>query len=319
MSVDESHGTGTLLEDRNSIRAHPVTAPSPRSGEFVRLVATAGAIRFTLEMNRIMEKAYKNLEFLAGREARTIRILSEYLEPQARFGRYRIKDTVVFYGSARALSPDEAAAALKDVRKTGDVPGIRRAEQDVKLARYYDEARTLARSMTEWSKGLHDTNRRFIVCSGGGPGIMEAANRGASEAAGISIGLGISLPREVAGNRFITRELGFEFHYFFMRKFWFVYLAKALVVFPGGFGTMDELFELLTLVQTGKTAKQLPIVLYGREFWEEIVNFDGLVRWGTIDETDLGLFRICDSPGEAFEYLSRTLTDLYLENDGEET
>jgi predicted Rossmann-fold nucleotide-binding protein/CBS domain-containing protein len=177
------------------------------------------------------EKAYKNLEFLSSREARTLRILSEYLEPQARFARYGVKDTVVFFGSARTLPPDEAEAALERARATRDAEAIATAERAAKLARYYDDARVLARRMTEWSKGLSRTSRRFIVCSGGGPGIMEAANRGASEAAGISIGLGISLPHEPTMNRFITRELGFEFHYFFMRKFWFVYLAKALIVF----------------------------------------------------------------------------------------
>jgi uncharacterized protein (TIGR00730 family) len=166
--------------------------------------------------------------------------------------------------------------------------------------------------MTEWSKGLELPDRRFIVCSGGGPGIMEAANRGASEASGISIGLGISLPMEAATNRYLTRELGFEFHYFFMRKFWFVYLAKALVVFPGGFGTLDELFELLTLIQTGKSGKRMPVVLYGKRFWNDALNMDALVEWGTISPEDLQLFHRASTPQEAFEFLTSELERLYL-------
>jgi uncharacterized protein (TIGR00730 family) len=257
-------------------------------------------------------KAYKNLDFLAGREARTLRILAEYLEPQARFEHYRIKDTIVFFGSARTRSPEEAATRLEEARADGGAEAIALAERDVRMARYYDDARRLAHRMTEWSKSLQDGGRRFIVCSGGGPGIMEAANRGASEASGISLGLGISLPLEPSHNPYITRELDFEFHYFFMRKFWFVYLSKALVVFPGGFGTLDELFELLTLVQTRKLAKRVPIVLYGREFWDEVVDFDALVRWGTIAASDLDLFRRFDDVEETFEFLTGTLKALYL-------
>ena len=265
------------------------------------------------------EKAYKNLDFLNSRDARILRILSEYLEPQARFARYHVKDTVVFFGSARALPPDEAAARLEEVKGGGDAAALERARSGVRLARYYEDARQLARRMTEWSKGLAPSNhRRFIVCSGGGPGIMEAANRGASEAAGISIGLGISLPAEPTLNKYITRELAFEFHYFFMRKFWFVYLAKGLVVFPGGFGTLDELVELLTLVQTRKSTKSVPIVLHGKEFWEDILDFDALVKWGTISREDLDLFRITDSVDEAFEYLRTELTDRWLTREGDD-
>ncbi len=259
-----------------------------------------------------VEKAYHNLEFLNSRDARTLRILSEYLEPQARFLRYRIKDTVVFFGSARALPADQAREALRSAQGSSDEGAIAAAERTVAFSRYYEDARSLARRMTEWSKELAAPHRRFIVCSGGGPGIMEAANRGASEAAGISIGLGISLPAEPSHNPYITRELGFEFHYFFMRKFWFVYLAKALVVFPGGFGTLDELFELLTLVQTRKLGKRMPIVLYGKEYWSDVIRFDALVKWGTIAADDLALFLVADSPDEAFEYLERELTRLYL-------
>jgi uncharacterized protein (TIGR00730 family) len=260
---------------------------------------------------RGMEKAYKNGDFLMSREARALRILSEYIEPQARFARYKVADTVVFFGSARALPMDQAQEALANAQTMGDPDAVARAESGVKLARYYEDARTLARLMTEWSKSLSKTSRRYLVCSGGGPGIMEAANRGASEAHGISIGLGISLPNEPSINAYITRELGFEFHYFFMRKFWFVYLAKALVVFPGGFGTMDELFELLTLIQTQKSSKHMPIILFGREFWSEVLNLDALLRWGTISPSDLSLFKIAETPEDAFGYLKQELTRLY--------
>ncbi|NIP14936.1 MAG: TIGR00730 family Rossman fold protein [Gemmatimonadetes bacterium] len=260
-----------------------------------------------------MEKAYKNLAFLNSRDARTIRILAEYLEPQARFARYNVTDTVVFFGSARALPPDDAATQLEEAEASGDARQRELAQQAVRLGRYYDEARELASLLTSWSKGLELPSRRFIVCSGGGPGIMEAANRGASEAAGISIGLGISLPMEATANPYITRELGFEFHYFFTRKFWFVYLAKALVVFPGGFGTLDELFELLTLIQTQKVDRPVPVVLYGKEFWSDVLNFDTLVKWGTISKEDLKLFHVASTPQDAFEHLRDELTRLYLE------
>jgi len=259
------------------------------------------------------EKAYKDLDFLMSRDARPIRILAEYLEPQARFKRYGISDTVVFFGSARALPMEQADEQLKRAQDEGHAAAIDRAKRDKRLARYYEDARKLAFLLTKWSKELKTHERRFIVCSGGGPGIMEAANRGASEAAGVSIGLGISLPEETTANPYITRELLFEFHYFFTRKFWFVYPAKALVVFPGGFGTMDELFELLTLIQTGKIGKSLPIVLYGREFWEGVLNLDMLLDWGTISKEDLGLVRIASSPEEAFEYLEGELTRLYVD------
>jgi uncharacterized protein (TIGR00730 family) len=264
------------------------------------------------------EKAYKNIDFLTSRHARTLRILSEYLEPQVRLGRYDVSDTVVFFGSARALPAADAEDELRRAEAAGEAGPIERARQAVKLSRYYEESRQLARMITDWSKGLKPNDRRFIVCSGGGPGIMEASNRGASESSGISIGLGISLPEEPSINPFTTRELAFEFHYFFMRKFWFVYLAKALVVFPGGFGTLDELFELLTLVQTRKVSRPLPIVLYGREYWDDVVNFDALVRWGTISADDLDLFYRADTPEDAFRFLQAELDRLYVgERDGE--
>jgi len=260
-----------------------------------------------------MRKAYQNTEFLSGRDARTIRMLSEYLEPKSRFGHYNVSDTVVFFGSARAVPAADAAQKLEAAESSGDAKRIDRARTRVKLSRYYEDAATLAQLLTEWSKGLDLNTRRFIVCSGGGPGIMEAANRGASEASGISIGLGISLPMEATINKYITRELAFEFHYFFMRKFWFVYLAKAMVIFPGGFGTMDELFEVVTLVQTQKIDRRIPIVLYGEEFWRDVLNLDALVRWGTISPQDLKLFQFHSTPQSAFEYLKREMTDLYLE------
>jgi uncharacterized protein (TIGR00730 family) len=264
-----------------------------------------------------MDKAYKNKEFLASREARPLRILSEYLEPLARFEHYKITDTVVFFGSARAPAPEDAEKDLAAARKTGDAASIDRAEMQVQLAGYYDEARELAKLLTLWSKELDQPSRRFLVCSGGGPGIMEAANRGASEAAGISIGLGISLPSETSTNEYITRELAFEFHYFFTRKFWFTYPAKGIVVFPGGFGTLDEFFELLTLAQTGKLGKQIPIVLYGKEFWDDLINLDTLVRWGTIDKADLKLFHRASTPEDAFAFLKEELTSRYLNGNGD--
>jgi hypothetical protein len=290
--------------------------PTGKTGRVPVYSHTSAALSSSTERrngrNEAMEKAYKNREFLASREARSLRILSEYIEPQARFAHYNVTDTVVFFGSARAIPSDQAEEELALAEKRGDAPQIDRARKRVVLSRYYDDARVLARMLTEWSKGLQLPSRRFIVCSGGGPGIMEAANQGASEAAGISIGLGVSLPMEISANRFITRELGFEFHYFFMRKFWFVYLAKALVVFPGGFGTLDELFELLTLIQTGKTEKRMPVILYGKEFWEEVIDLDALVRWGTISADDLELFHFSSTPEEAFEFLNSELTRLHL-------
>jgi uncharacterized protein (TIGR00730 family) len=235
-----------------------------------------------------MRVAYKNEEFLDSADARALRILSEYLEPYSHFHRERIRDTVVFFGSARIV-PDEGP-----------------------LAKYYEDARTLARILTQWSEEVKNTTRRFVVCSGGGPGIMEAANRGASEAGGKTIGLNIGLPFEQLPNPYITPELCFEFHYFFMRKFWFAYLAKALVVFPGGYGTLDELLEMLTLVQTCKLQKKIIIVLYGSDYWNEVINFEALVKYGTISREDLKLFEFADTPEQALGILKEGLTRLYL-------
>ncbi len=254
-------------------------------------------------------KAYNNPAFMGGRGARPLRILAEYLQPEARFEDMRISDTIVFFGSARTLPREKALVALDAARKHGGDVEVARAERDLDMSRYYEECRELAGRLTEWSKGLEQKNRRFVVCTGGGPGIMEAANRGASEAKGINVGLGISLPFEQHGNEWITRQLEFEFHYFFMRKFWFIYLAKALVAFPGGFGTLDEFFEVMTLVQTGKLRKKMPIVLYGTSFWDEVVNLDALVRFGTIDPEDLNLFYRTDSVDDAFAHITGELTD----------
>ena len=236
--------------------------------------------------------AYRNREFLDGPEARSLRIISEYLYPLSHFRKERIHDTVVFFGSARLMEMGP-------------------------LGRYYDEARELARRLTKWSESLKNSSRHFVVCSGGGPGIMEAANRGASDAGGKTVGLNIGLPFEQRPNPFVTPELNFEFHYFFMRKFWFAYLAKALVVFPGGFGTMDELTEILTLVQTQKLMKKMVILLYGTSFWKEIINFEALVRHGMIAPEDLNLFEFADDVGTAFKILETGLTKHYVEVDQE--
>ncbi len=232
--------------------------------------------------------AYKNEAFLDSWNGRSLRILSEYLEPLERFSRARVRDTVVFFGSARI-------------------------QEEGPLSRYYREAREYARLITMWSAALEPPTRRFVVCTGGGPGIMEAANRGASDAGGKTMGLNIALPFEQYPNPFITPELNLQFNYFFMRKFWFAYLAKALIVFPGGFGTLDELSEILTLVQTQKLAKKIKIQLYGADFWKEVINFDALVRHGVISLEDLGLMEFVNDPHEALDSLKRFLFEHYLQ------
>ena len=222
--------------------------------------------------------AYKNEQFLDSDDARPLRILAEYLEPLQAFHREHVRDTIVFFGSARLAAEGP-------------------------LGHYYDEARELARLITTWSKNLPSHAYRYVVCTGGGGGIMEAANRGASEAGGKTIGLNIGLPHEQRPNAYITRELTFEFHYFFMRKLWFAHLARALVVFPGGFGTLDELMEILTLMQTRKFGRHIPVVLYGSSYWNEIINFNALVRHGMIDREDLSLFQFADDPATALGLL----------------
>ncbi|NIA68872.1 LOG family protein [Pelagibius litoralis] len=259
-------------------------------------------------------KAYRNLDFLESASARALRILSEYIEPNSRFTHYKIDDTIIFFGSARILSREEAEAGLKAVKAEGG--DVAQAERKLEMSRYYEDTRELARRLTEWSKGLEQEDRRFVVCSGGGPGIMEAANRGASEAKGLNVGLNISLPMEQNDNPYISRELNFEFHYFFMRKFWFAYLAKAVVVMPGGFGTLDELFELLTLVQTGKIRKHMPVVLFGSQYWSDVINLEALERYGTINAEDLELFFRTDSVDEAYDFVTEQLQSYALDIPG---
>ena len=285
--------------------------------------------------------AYENPAFLNSADGRLIRILAEYTEPLARFRRERIQDTVVFFGSARFHGREEADQALELLNNTGSLApapqheqpasipeiaqgtaselGRRRAVAAVEMARYYEDARRLAQMITSWAKTLSQPNpalpalHRFVITSGGGPGIMEAANRGAREAGGKTIGLNIRLPFEQHPNPWITPELNFEFHYFFMRKLWFAYLAKALVIFPGGFGTIDEMFEVLTLVQTHKLAKNITVVVYGSEYWKKVFNFEWLVDTGAISPGDIDLFRFADSPEEAFALLKEGLITHHLD------
>ena len=266
------------------------------------------------ERRRHPVKAYLKESFLTSSDGRPLRILAEYLEPRRRFDQHRIDDTVVFMGSARFVSREQAEAEVEAAGR--DKAALERARERLAMSRYYEDARELARRLTEWSKGLEDEERRFVVCTGGGPGIMEAANRGASEAKGLNVGLTISIPLEEFDNRYVTRELSFHFHYFFMRKFWFAYLAKALLVFPGGFGTLDEMFEILTLRQTRKMSKHLAIVLFGSSYWDEVVDFEALIRHGTIDREDLQLFRRTESVDEAFEIVTRHLLEHALSERG---
>jgi uncharacterized protein (TIGR00730 family) len=266
--------------------------------------------------------AYLHPEFLESEEARPIRILAEYLEPLQRFKDERIQDTVVFFGSARVDSRERAERAMRTLKARG----VRNADDHyqseltktrkaLEWARYYEEARELARLLTTWSSTLQSDNHRFVVTSGGGPGIMEAANRGAREAGGKTIGLNIRLPFEQGANPYISDRLHFEFHYFFMRKFWFAYLSKALVIFPGGFGTCDELFEILTLVQTDKLSKKIGVILYGRDYWDQVLRLEPMAEWGAIAENDLELLHYADTPSEAFDQLRDHLITHHLEPD----
>ena len=264
--------------------------------------------------------AYLNPEFLDSQDARPIRILSEYLEPLRRFKDQKIQDTVVFFGSARVDSRERAERALKTLKARGVRDAdekfeieLRKSGKAVEWARYYEEARELSRLLTEWSLSLQSENHRFVVTSGGGPGIMEAANRGAHEAGGKTIGLNIRLPFEQEANPYITEGLQFEFHYFFMRKFWFAYLAKALVIFPGGFGTCDELFEILTLAQTDKLTKKIAVILYGSDFWDQVLSLKPMAEWGAIAEQDVDLLQHADTPNDAFEQLRDHLIAHHLE------
>jgi uncharacterized protein (TIGR00730 family) len=270
--------------------------------------------------NQQQPLAYHDLEFLESEEGRPIRILAEYLEPMRRFKAQNIQDTVVFFGSAKIDSRIVAERALARLTAGRSIRArsasrrgasyderLRRSRKAVAWSRYYEEARELARRLAEWTQTLESPRHRFVVCSGGGPGIMEAANRGARDAGAKTIGLNIRLPFEQGPNRFITPGLHFEFHYFFMRKFWFAYLAKALVIFPGGFGTLDEMFEFLTLAQTQKLSSRLDVILYGREYWDRILDLEPMAEWGAIAAEDLELLHRFDTPGEAFEHLREHL------------
>ncbi len=259
------------------------------------------------------ELSFLDREFLTRSEARPIRILAEYLEPQARFEALGVRDTIVFFGSARILSRDAARKALRDAEKKG--AGIDAARQRLVMSRFYEETRDLSRRLTEWSKGLGG-GKRFVVCTGGGPGIMEAANRGAHDARGLNIGLNIALPFEQEANPYSTRELTFQFHYFFMRKLWFAYFAKAMVFMPGGLGTMDELMEVLTLCQTLKLKKKMPMVLYGKTFWRKALDFNTMVEAGTIARDDLDLVRVTDSVDEAYTIITEHLMKHDLDKPG---
>jgi len=263
--------------------------------------------------------AYQNETFLNSPDGRILRILAEYQEPLARFRREQIQDTVVFFGSARfhsRVAAEKSLAALGESRtalsgKTVEA-SRKRATAAVDMARYYEDARRLAFLLSQWSVQIPARRHRFVVTTGGGPGIMEAANLGAQEAGAKTIGLNIHLPFEQNPNPYITPSLNFEFHYFFMRKFWFAYLAKALVIFPGGFGTLDELFEILTLAQTQKLAKKILVVIYGSEYWNRLINFQAMVDAGTISPEDMELFKIVDSPEEGFEFLREGLSNHHL-------
>ncbi len=244
--------------------------------------------------------AYMSEEFLTSGDGRPIRLLSEYLEPLRRFRKQRIRDTVVFFGSARTRSRESAERHLAEMRGTEAEAAARKA---LEWSRYYEDARQLAHRLTEWTSTIPGPCHRFVVCSGGGPGIMEAANRGAHEAKGKNIGLNIRLPFEQYANPYISKGLHFEFHYFFMRKFWFAYLAKALIVFPGGFGTLDELFEILTLEQNEKLNDRTAVLLYGTDYWDQILSLQPMLEWGAVSPGDPELLVRVNSVDEAFSEL----------------
>lgn len=268
--------------------------------------------------SNLPEKAYRSMDFLTSKDARIIRILSEFLEPQARFKQHNIVDTIVFFGSARLMSKRDSNKLLRDFKKNYDskkrdyAKKLKQIEVLVRMSKYYEDAVELSEKLTKWSMQLPTNKKRFIVCSGGGPGIMEAANKGAKKAGGYSIGLNISIPFEQFVNKYVKKDLAFEFHYFFMRKFWFAYLAKALIVFPGGFGTLDELMEVLTLMQTGKIKKDLKVIVYDEEYWKSIINFQPLIDNGMISEEDLKLFDFCSDVDEMFNKIVNYFEEHYL-------
>jgi uncharacterized protein (TIGR00730 family) len=262
-------------------------------------------------------KAYENPEFLNSSDARIIRMLAEFIEPQTKFRKHKIIDTIVFFGSARLKSKKESLAAYNKFKvmnpKTPTfAENLRLAQRQVEMSKYYEDAVELSRRLTDWSMNLGTNSNRFIICTGGGPGIMEAANKGAKLAGGLSVGLNISIPFEQFVNKYVTKDLSFEFHYFFMRKFWFAYLAKCLVVFPGGFGTMDEMFEILTLLQTGKIKKKMLLIVYDERFWKKIINLDGLIEHGVISKEDIANLSFCNSVDQAFELITKHFEKYYL-------
>lgn len=259
------------------------------------------------------EKAYKNEHFMGSVPARPLRILAEYFEPLTRFQKHKVRNTIVFFGSARLKPQDEVEELLRKLKKEkAPQDQIELAKKLKKMAPYYEDAVELSKMLTKWShKTFGNSKKRYLVCTGGGPGIMEAGNRGAHEAGGQSVGLSISLPFETNANPYISPELSFEFHYFFTRKYWFSYLAKALVIFPGGFGTLDELAEVLTLVQTQKVKKKIPIVMYGSKFWNDVINLDALVKFGTISASDLDLVTYCDTPQDAYRFITKQVRKYY--------
>lgn len=326
-----STGAGSMAESNTtSPGATPSATTSPVTASHAAGIAANGAP----PPLATAPLAYENPTFLNGPDGRLIRIVAEYMEPLARFRREHIQDTVVFFGSARFRGREEADHELELLDNTGSrhpapseeqpasIPDIatgkaselqrKRAVAAVAMARYYEDARRLAQMLTRWAAKIPSRRHRFVVTSGGGPGIMEAANRGAYEAGGKTIGMNIRLPFEQSPNPYITPSLNFEFHYFFMRKLWFAYMAKALVVFPGGFGTLDEMFEILTLAQTHKLAKKITVVVYGSDYWKKVFNIDALVDTGAISPKDIELFQYADTPEEAFEFLRNGLTENYL-------
>ena len=269
---------------------------------------------------------HEDPKFMSSTPARPIRILAEYLHPLAQLKKEGIGDTIVMFGSARIASHENSAARLAKLKATNTAnwsvqrlkhhrEALREAKSALEMSRYYEEARQLSYKITTWALSLGPRPRRFVISSGGGPGIMEAANRGAYEAGGKSIGLSIELPHEQFANPYISPELSFNFHYFFMRKLWFAQIAKALIVFPGGFGTMDELWEMMTLSQTGKMAKNTLILIYGRKYWSEVLNLKAMVRWGMINQNEYKLLKFADTPDEAFDVIRTGLEKYHMQVD----
>ncbi len=259
------------------------------------------------------DRFYYDSKFIGSPDGRVFRILAEYFGPLQRFRRNKIADTIVFFGSARIKSQEEAQKAINIAPKNISKKDKSQLKHNAEMSRYYEDACKLAYKLTKWSMNLKEKRRRFIITSGGGPGIMEAANRGAAEAKGLAVGLNITLPFEAEGNKWISKDLSLYFHYFFMRKFWFLYLAKALVIFPGGFGTLDELMELLTLIQTKKIRKKVPVVIYDSAFWKKVINFDHMLEMGTISEEDMNLFYFAETIDDAYKFLTKEIVKAHLQ------